>query len=245
MIPMKTLTSLFAFFVLAFSSTFFPEPGHSSASAAAPQEAGQLVYADFEKMENNRPVSARGGYVMLYGGQQNPGTLAKFKGIEGVNAPELVHLKAGDPNKAAMFSYELPAANQYANVTLEIQGLPSKDGKQVGEDVSGYKFLTLQVYAKGTPGPTGVPRIRVEFTSHDQGIKLQYGFPQATVQLSPAGFNTYKVALKSIAQPQWVQTRVDTKDVLKKLTAVAISVFCDQCSPTNGTVVVDNVTFTN
>src|SRR5438128_11668138 len=124
MIPMNTLISVFAFFVLAFSAIFFPEAAHSSASAVAPQASGQLVYADFEKMGNNRPVSARGGYVQLQGNQQNPGTLAKFKGIEGVNAPELVHLKAGDPNKAAMFSYELPAANQYASVTLEIQGLP-------------------------------------------------------------------------------------------------------------------------
>jgi len=120
------------------------------------RQADQLVYADFEKMQDNRPVSARGGYVQLFGGQQNPGTPAKFKGIEGINAPELVHLKAGDPNKAAMFSYELPASNQYANVTLEIQGLPGKDGKQVAEDVTGYKYLTLQVYAKGSPGPTGV-----------------------------------------------------------------------------------------
>lgn len=242
---MKTLTSIFAFFVLAFSAIFFPGAAHSSANLAAPQASGQLVYADFEKMENNRPVSARGGYVQLQGNQQNPGTQAKFKGIAGVNAPELVRLKADDPNRAAMFSYELPSPNQYASVTLEIQGLPGKDGKQVGEDVSGYKFLTLQVYAKGTPGPTGVPRIRVEFLSHDQGIKLQYGFPQATVQLSPAGFNTYKIALKSIAQPSWVQTRVDTKDVLKKLTAVSISAFCDQCSPINGTLVIDNLVFTN
>src|SRR6267143_470248 len=227
MISMKALTSSFAFFVLVLSAILFPNAVPSSANVDAAQASDQLVYADFEKMQDNRPVSARGGYIQLFGGQQNPGTPAKFKGIEGINAPELVHLKAGDPNKAGMFSYELPSPNQYANVTLEIQGLPSKDGKQVGEDVSGYKFLTLQVYAKGTPGPTGVTRIRVEFTSHDQGIKLQYGFPQATVQLSPSGFNTYKVALKSIAQPQWVQTRVETKDVLKKLTAVTITAFCD------------------
>lgn len=242
---MKTLTSIFAFFVLALSPIFFPGAAHSSADVAAPQASGQLVYADFEKMQDNRPVSARDGYVQLHGGQQNPGTPAKFKGIAGVNAPELVRLKADDPNKAAMFSYELPAANQYANVTLEIQGLPSKDGKQVGEDVSAYKFLTLQVYAKGTPGPTGVTRIRVEFLSRDQGIKLQYGFPQASVQLNPAGFNTYKVVLKSVAQPSWVEDKVDTKDVLKKLTAVSISAYCDQCSPINGTVIIDNVIFTN
>jgi len=196
MISMKALTSSFAFFVLVLSAILFPNAVPSSANVDAAQASDQLVYADFEKMQDNRPVSARGGYIQLFGGQQNPGTPAKFKGIEGINAPELVHLKAGDPNKAGMFSYELPSPNQYANVTLEIQGLPGKDGKQVGEDVTGYKFLTFQAYAKGTPGPTGVTRIRVEFVSHDQGIKLQYGFPQATVQLNPAGYNTYNAVLK-------------------------------------------------
>ena len=242
---MKTLTSVFAFLVLAFSAIFFPGTAHSSARVAAPQASGQLVYADFEKMENNRPVSARGGYVQLYGGQQNPGTPATFKGIEGINAPELVHLKADDPNRAAMFSYTLPAFNQYASVTLEIQGLPSKDGKQVAEDVTGYKFLTFQVYAKGTPAPTGVNSMRVEVTSHDHGLKLQYGFPQLAFRLNPTGFNTYKIELKKLAQPSWMQDKVDTKDVLKNLTSVNISVFCDRCNPTNGMVVIDNVTFTN
>jgi hypothetical protein len=234
-----------AFFVLALAAILFPDAMSSSANVDASKASEQLVYADFEKMQDNRPVSVRGGYVQLYGGQQNPGTPAKFKGIEGINAPELVHLKAGDPNKAAMFSYELPASNQYANVTLEIQGLPSKDGKQVAEDVTGYKFLTLQVYAKGSPGPTGVTAMRVELTSHDHSVKLQYGFPQTTFKLNPAGLNTYKVVLKSLAQPSWVQDRVDTKEVLKYLTSVNISVFCDQCSPINGTVVIDNVIFTN
>ena len=242
---MKAFTSALAFFVLAFSAILFPDSVPSSANVDASQASDQLVYADFEKMQDNRPVSARGGYVQLFGGQQNPGTPAKFKGIEGINAPELVHLKAGDPNKAAMFSYELPASNQYANITLEIQGLPGKDGKQVAEDVTGYKYLTLQVYAKGSPGPTGVTAMRVELTSHDHSVKLQYGFPQTTFKLNPAGFNTYKVVLKALAQPSWVQDRVDTKDVLKNLTSVNISVFCDQCSPINGTVVIDNVIFTN
>src|SRR5260370_4788281 len=148
---MKALTSGLAFFVLALSAIFFPGAVHSSANVGASQASDQLVYADFEKMQDNRPVSARGGYVQLFGGQQNPGTPAKFKGIEGMNAPELVHLKPGDPNKAAMFSYELPASNQYPNVTLEIQGLPSKDGKQAAEDVPGYKCLTLQHDATGSP----------------------------------------------------------------------------------------------
>src|SRR5258705_9694510 len=115
---MNTLPSIFAFFFLALAAISFPGAAHSSVNVAGPQGSGQLVYADFEKMQDKRPVSARGGYIQIYGNQQNPGTPARFKGIQGIDAPELVHLKSDDPNKAAMFSYELPAANQYASVTL-------------------------------------------------------------------------------------------------------------------------------
>lgn len=241
---MKILTSTFAFLTLALT-IFSPGGKTRPLGTSAPQAADKLVYADFDEMKDGRPVSARGGYVQLFGGQQNPATQSKFKGLEGVNAPELVRLKPDDPNKAAMFTYELPSPNQYASVTLEIQGLPSKDGKQVGEDVTGYKFLTLQVYAKGSPAPTGVQAVRVELISHDHGIKLQYGFPQAAFKLNPAGFNTYKIELKKLAQPSWVQDRVDLKEVLKNLTSVNIQVYCDQCPPINGTVIFDNLIFTN
>jgi hypothetical protein len=40
-------------------------------------EAGKLVYADFEKMENGRPVSNGGGLVQLFGGQET--TPVQFK----------------------------------------------------------------------------------------------------------------------------------------------------------------------
>jgi hypothetical protein len=50
----------------------------------------------------------------------------------------------------------------------------------VSEDVSHYKNLSFQIFAKGTPPPTGVLYMRVELTSHGQGINLQYGFPQAS-----------------------------------------------------------------
>jgi len=87
--------------------------------------------------------------------------------------------------------------------------------------------------------------MRIELVSHDNGIKLGFGFPQAPFNLSPSGFNTYKIELKKFAQPSWVQDRVALKDVLKSLTAVQISVYCNQCVTTNGTVVIDNVLFTN
>jgi hypothetical protein len=207
------------------------------------QSDDKLVYADFEKMEINRPVSARGGWIGLSNNQENPGNPAKFTGLKEANdAPELVHLKADDPNKAATFSYVLSSPNNYAAVTLSIHGLPDKDGKPVPEDVSAFSNISLQIYAKGVPGPTGVQAMRVELISRGQGISLAYGFPQKNFKLTASGFNTYKIPLKSLAQPQWVQTRVDAKEVLKKLTEVQISVYCEGgCTPINGTVVIDNV----
>src|SRR6266480_1925915 len=100
---MRTLIATSAFLVLALSAVIFPGASHPSANAAAMQE-DKLVYADFEKLENNRPVSARGGWVQLGNNQENPGNPAKFTGMkEANNAPELVHLKPDDPNKVAMF----------------------------------------------------------------------------------------------------------------------------------------------
>ena len=242
---MKTATSNFIFCVLTLLTIFFLGWMHPSSSASA-QAGDKLVYADFEKMENGRPVSTRGGWIQLQNNQQNPGNPAKFTGMPGTNdAPELVRLKPDDPNKAAMFSYQLLSPNDYAQVTLSIHGLPDKDGKPVADDVSRFNNISFQVYAKGVPGPTGVQGMRVELVSHGQGIGLPWGFPQRNFKLSPTGFNTYKIALKSLTQPPYAPDRVDAKEVLKKLTEVDITVFCDQgCSPINGTVIIDNVIFT-
>ncbi len=242
---MRRVTSTFAFCALALLSVFFAVGTHNSSTAIA-QSEDKLVYADFDTVKDKRPVSTRGGYVQIFAGSENPGNPPTFTGMPGANnAPELVRLKADDPNKAATFSYVLSSPNNYASVTLDIHGLPDKDGKPVAEDVSGYKNLTFQIYAKGTPPPTGVQNMRVELISRGQGINLRYGFPQATFRLGTTGFNTYKIPLKSLAQPSWVQDRVDTKEVLRKLTSVQFNVYCDRCTPINGTVVIDNVIFTN
>jgi len=242
---MRKVTSAFAFCALALLTIIFAV-GTNKSSRVSAQSEDKLVYADFDTIKDKRPVSTRGGYVQIFAGSENPGNPAKFTGMPGANdTPELVRLKPDDPNRAATFSYMLVSPNNYANVTLDIHGLPDRDGKPVADDVSRFKNLTLQIYAKGSPPPTGVQYIRVELISHGQGINLQFGFPQASFKLSPTGFNTYKIPLKSLAQPSWVEDHVDAKEVLKKLTAVQISVYCDQCTPINGTVVIDNVIFTN
>ena len=201
------------------------------------QEGGdKFVYADFEKMENGRPVSNNGGMVQIYTGEES--TPVKYKGLANASpgAPELIVLKDAPTNHLASFEYTLVGPNQWANVTMEVQGRPMKDGKPVADDVSGYKQMTLQLYA------TGVDSLRVEFISHGQGINLTAGFPQLPLRLKP-GLNTYVIPLKGLQQPSWVQERVDSKEVLKKLTAISVSAYCEQCTPKNGMVLVDNVVF--
>ena len=201
------------------------------------QDAGdKFVYADFEKADNGRAVTSNGGLVQIYTAHES--TPVKYKGLANASpgAPELIVLKDAPQNHLASFEYNLVGPNQWANVTLELQGRPMKDGKPVADDVSGYKQLSLQLYA------TGVDSLRVEFISHGQGINLDAGFPQLPVRLKP-GLNTYIIPLKGLSQPSWVQDRVDTKEVLKKLTAISISAYCNQCTPQVGMVLVDNLVF--
>ena len=200
------------------------------------QEGGdKFIYADFEKMENGRPVSANGGFVQIYTAQES--VPVKFKGLANASpgAPELIVLKDAPQNHLASFEYNLVGPNQWANVTLEVQGRPQKDGKPVADDVSGYKQMALQLYA------TGVDSLRVEFISHGQGINLTAGFPQLPIRLK-SGLNTYVIPLKGLSQPSWAE-RVDPKEVLKKLTAISVSAYCEQCTPKNGMVLVDNIVF--
>ncbi len=201
--------------------------------------ADNLVYADFEKVENNRPVSSRGGMIQLWSYEEDKVHKSTFKGQEGLDppGPELVHIKAGDPNHAAKFEYTLVAPNQYAGVAMEIHGRPDADGKSVTDDVSGYKFLSLQVYA------TGIRILKLETRTNESGKDTRSVYPQMTFE-AKAGFNTYRVPLSGFTQPGWADIRVDPKDVFKKLTSITLSAFCDQCDQSKqGMVIVDNIVF--
>jgi hypothetical protein len=207
--------------------------------AGAPaQRDSSLVYADFETVENNRPVSSRGGRIDISSYQESDLHKSTFKGMDGMTpaAPQWVRIKEGDPNHMIKIDYALQAPNQFAGVGIEIHGQPDKDGKSVADDVSAFRELSLQVYV------TGVTVIRVEAISHGYGIEFQGGYPQKTFKVRP-GLNTYKVPLDTLQQPSWVETRGDPKAILKKLTSVSITAFCDQCTPVQGMLLVDNVTF--
>jgi len=241
---MKFLELSLLFYCFSLSALFTGGTTTPFLSAASVREAAQgtdkFIYADFETIKENRPVSNRGGLVQLFSYQENAVNPSRFKGMRtgDPNAPDVVRLSKDDPNKAITFDYELRMPNQWAGVTVEVHGQPDKDGKAVADDMSGYKYLTLQLYV------TGVTSVTVEFISKGQGIKIDSGSPQMSFKVSK-GFNTYKVPLDSLSQPSYVETRVKPKDLLKKLTQVNISVACNQCVPTSGTVVIDNLVFQN
>ncbi|MBK5299160.1 MAG: hypothetical protein JJE40_18560 [Vicinamibacteria bacterium] len=198
-----------------------------------------LVYADFEQVQDGRPVSARGGAMQLFGYSENTHRPPVFKGAAGLEppGPELVHVKPEDPNRLGKFDVELFTPNQYSGVVLEIKGLPDQDGHQVADDVSGFKNFSVQLYT------TGITGVRVELLTRGQGRDEKVAHPQVTFIPKP-GLNTYRVPLKTFSQPSWVtDTRVDPKDVMKQLTSVNIIAYCDDCRPTKGMVIVDNVVF--
>ena len=238
---MKRPVTIFALLcALLAAAMYAPGPRQSAQTPGPPAQAAQpggdkFVYADFEAVQENRPVSSRGGFVQLISYQES--TPSKMKGLANVSppAPELVRLKQDDPNRAAAFDYEL-YPNQYAGVGIQIGGLPDKDGKPAADDLSAYKYLSMDIYA------TGVPRLRVEIMSRGQGINMNSGFPSSAIKVKP-GLNTYKIPLNSLAQPSWADTKVGTKDILKKLTGISVTAFCESCSPMKGTVVLDNVVF--
>ena len=199
-----------------------------------------LVYADFENGGvDGKPVSSRGGRVNLWGYQESPTRPSVFKGSDGDNGtPRLVRTSSADQNHAAAFEYELVIPNEYAGVTIEVQGQPGQEGALPADDVSGFKTLRFGVYV------TGSEYMRVEIMSQGSRINYHSSYPMTTFKLKE-GFNTYRVPLKAFAQPTWVtDTRIDPKEILKKLTSITFSVYCEQeCRPAKGTVVVDNVVF--
>lgn len=241
---MKLLSLSLLFYCFVLSTLLTSGTATPVLSPAVVRDAAQgtdkFIYADFETVKEGRPVSTRGGLVQLFSYQENAANPSRFKGAQkgDANAPDVVRLSKDDPNKAITFDYELRMPNQWAGVTVEVHGQPDKDGKPVADDMSGYKNLTLQLYV------TGVTSVTVEFISKGQDIRIDSGSPQMSFRVSK-GFNTYKVALDSLTQPPHAETRIKPKDLLKKLTQVNISVACNQCVPTSGTVVIDNLIFQN
>ncbi len=207
-----------------------------NASKPSESTASKLIYADFQNRENGRPASKQGGMTRLNHYSQNEANPPQFRGLENANPPAPAFARVTADDVAAAFDYELRIPNEWAGVNMEVFGEPEKDGKLVPDDVSGYKFISLRVFAKGAQ------YIRLELITRGQGTNLESGYPMASFRVSP-GFNSYKLKLDSFSQPAWAMQLDLKRDVLQKLTSVTIGVHCDKCLMEKGTVVVDNIAF--
>ncbi|MGI9066087.1 MAG: hypothetical protein ACR2HX_06755 [Pyrinomonadaceae bacterium] len=206
------------------------------ASKAPESDGSKFVYADFQNLQNGRPVSKRGGMTRLNWYAQNSANPPQFRGMEKADPPAPAPARVTADDVAAAFDYELRIPNQWEGVNMEVFGQPEKDGKLAADDVSGYKFITLRVLTKGAQ------YVRLELITRGHGANLESGYPMANFRVSP-GFITYKLKLDSFNQPEWA-TQLDLKrDVLKKLTSITVGVHCDKCIMEKGTVVVDNIAF--
>ncbi|MGH9971481.1 MAG: hypothetical protein ACREBG_27305 [Pyrinomonadaceae bacterium] len=220
--------------VLLVGGSVFAQSADATKTAAV--DEARLVYADFQNLQNGRPVSKRGGIARLNRYAQNMANAPKFRGLENTDPPSPAAARVTADDFAAAFEYELRMPNEWAGVNMEVFGQPEKDGKLLADDVSGYKFITVRIFAKGPQS------VRLELITRDHGYNLDSGYPSATFRVSP-GFNTYKMKLDSFRQPEWA-THLDLKsDVLKKLTSITVGVFCEKCRIETGTVVVDNIAF--
>ena len=207
-----------------------------NASKPSESDSAKLIYADFQNGQNGRPVSKHGGMVRLNHYSQNAANPPQFRGLEKADPPAPAFARVTAEDVAAAFDYEWRIPNEWAGVNLEVFGQPEKDGKLVPDDVSGYKFVTLRVFAKGAQ------YIRLELITRGQGSNLESGYPMASFRVSP-GFNTYKLKLDSFNQPDWAMQLNLKRDVLMKLTSITVGVHCDKCTLEKGTVVVDNIAF--
>ena len=101
----------------------------------------------------------------------------------------------------------------------------------------------------------GVPadRILIENASTNTGENIQFTRRLLAERgLDPASFivvqkpymHTYKATLKAFSQVPGAPIKVDTKKILKNLTAIKLIAFCDDCQTNKqGIVAVDNVVF--
>jgi len=204
---------------------------------AAAQSEDKLVYADFQNLDNGRPLSKQGGTTVINRYAQNMANAPRFRGLENSEPPSPAGARVKGDDVAAAFEYELRAPNEWAGVNVEVFGHPTKDGKLQPDDVTRFKFITMNIFAKGPQS------IRLELISRGHGYDLDGGYPAATFRLTQ-GFQTYKLKLDSFRQEEWA-THVDLKkDILAKLTSVTVGVFCGPCTTSeSGTVVIDNIAF--
>lgn len=209
-----------------------------AAGLAGAQDVSQLlVYADFEKVQDNRPVSARGGAVTLTGYQQNSSKPTRYSNADQPYPHSPLVLPAVDQfvSQRVAFDFQINTPNEWAGVNLTVRGLPDADGRATAEDLSAYSSIRFKVSVEGARN------LKVELISKDNGINVADGsYPQTAFTVKDTNYNVYRIPLKRFAQPSWAKEKTNVKDVLKKLTAVQFTV---QDVPSKGRIVLDNIVF--
>ena len=94
-------------------------------------------------------MSARGGLIQLFGYEESKGTRASSRSAGSDPPARSSAHQAGRSKSCNEVRYALHAPNPWTGVTVEMHGPPDADDKAVPEDLSGYKTLSLQVYATG------------------------------------------------------------------------------------------------
>jgi hypothetical protein len=184
-------SGVIATLIITVAGSIYGQEG--APSKAAESDATTLVYADFQSLQNGRPVSKRGGLTRLNKYAQNMANAPRVHGLENADPPSPAPARVTEQDTAAAFEYELRMPNEWAGVNMEVFGQPEKDGKLVSDDVSGYKFISMRIFAKG-------PRqVRVELITRGHGHSLDGNYPSAVFRVSP-GFNTYRLKLDSFEQ---------------------------------------------
>src|ERR1044072_9668076 len=79
----------------------------------------ELIYADFQKAENGRLVSSRGGRTQLNRWAQNMAAAPKMVGIENADPPGPAPARVTDQDTAAAFQYEMRMPNELGGGNME------------------------------------------------------------------------------------------------------------------------------
>jgi len=202
----------------------------------AQDAASRLIYADFEQLDKDkRPMSARSGKILFESNAQNPAG-------KPVIAPKMLGPQAPLTQRIG-FEFNIPEPNAWAETSMKIVGLKDKgyldDWAHTlivkSEDMSSYGALSLEI------GASGVSQVRIRLVSEGNGVDAGGAFPEIFLpvnnQLKP-----YRVPLADFKQPAGnrVKKKVTAEQVVKKLTAIQISV---TQVPSKGFLVVDNIAF--
>src|SRR2546422_11652345 len=106
-------------------------------NTSKPRESDEskLIYADFQNVQNGRPISKHGGAVRLNVYSQNSANPPQFRGLEHANPPAPALARVTADELAAAFDFDLRVPNEWEGFNLEGLRQPHEEGKLVPDNV--------------------------------------------------------------------------------------------------------------